>query len=115
MIAQRLTMRAQLMRDEATGTDAWNNPVPPVMVPIGAPLACFVWSKASRELVDGTKTAMVEDLSAMFAIDADVRAGDELGDVTDRKGRTVVAGRLRIDGPVQHKHTHLEAALERIG
>lgn len=115
MIAGRLTMRAAIERNSATGTDDWGNPVAPVMASIGDPLACFVWSKNSRELVDGNKTAMIEDMRAMFALTADVREGDEIASVTDRSGNQIIPGRLKIEGPVQRKHTHQEAALQRIG
>lgn len=115
MIAGRLTMRAALERNSAAGEDDWGNPVPPVMAPIGDPLPCFVWSTSSRELVDGNKTAMIEDMRAMFALGADVREGDVIAAVTDRAGGTIIPGRLKIEGPVQRKHSHLEAALQRIG
>lgn len=114
MIAARLTMRAQLERSAATGIDAWNNPVAEVFAPL-AELPCFVWSNTAREIKDGGKLARVEDLRAMFALDADVRAEDEISAITDRQGAVIIAGRLRIEGPAQRKHTHLEAALKRIG
>ena len=113
MIAGRLTMRAQLERDGAQGEDNWGNPLAPAMAPIGAPLACFVWSNTAREIIDGQKTATVEDLRAMFALSADVRADDEIAQVTDRRG-TVLYGRLKVEGPAQRKHTHQEVALRRI-
>lgn len=115
MIAGRLTHRAAIERNMATGEDDWGNPLPPQFQSIGAPVKCFIWSNSSRELVDGAKTAMIEDDRGLFALGADVRAGDEIASVTDRKGNTIIAGRLKIEGPVQHKHDHIEAALQRIG
>ena len=114
MISGRLTMRAQIERNQATGKDAWNAPVAAVMTPIGAPIACFAWSDQSRELVDGQKTALVEDMRAMFAIGADIAEGDEIADITDRAGTVLHVGRWRIEGRVQFKHNHLEAALKAI-
>ena len=113
MIAGRLTMRAAVERDQATGTDAWNNPVAPDYQPVGT-LHCFIWSNASRELVDGQKTAMIEDVRGLFALGANLAEGDEIASVTDRAGTVLIAGRLKVEGPVQFKHTHLEAALRRI-
>ncbi|RVK81389.1 hypothetical protein CN157_05060 [Sinorhizobium meliloti] len=110
----RLTMRALVERNQATGKDAWGNPVPPSFQPLGT-LKCFVWSKLSREIVDGDKTAMIEDMRALFALGADIRQDDEISAVTDAGGATIIDGRLRVEGPVQRKHTHLEAALKRIG
>lgn len=114
MISGRLTMRALVERNQATGTDGWNGPVAPVFAPL-ATLRCFVWSKLGRELLDGDKTALIEDMRAMFALSADIRADDEISAVTDAKANVIIPGRLRVEGPVQRKHTHLEAALKRIG
>ncbi|WPJ68012.1 head-to-tail stopper [Sinorhizobium phage StopSmel] len=114
MIAGRLTMRALVERNHAMGKDGWGNPVAPSFQPLST-LKCFVWSNTSREVVDGDKTAMVEDMRAFFALSADIREYDEISAVTDAKGATIIAGRLRVEGPVQRKHTHLEAALKRIG
>lgn len=110
----RLTMRALVERNQATGKDPWGNPVAPSFQPL-ATLKCFIWSKNSRELVDGDKTAMIEDMRALFSLSADIREDDEISAVTDARGATIIPGRLRVEGPVQRKHTHLEAALKRIG
>ena len=114
MIAGRLTMRAQVERDQAVAKDSWGQAVVPDFVPVGDPLPCFVWSNASRELVDDEKSAMVEDLRGMFALGADIAERDELVSVTDRAGAVQHYGRLKVAGPVQFKHNHLEAALRRI-
>ncbi len=114
MISGRLTMRADVERDQATGTDSWGNPTVPDFQPLGT-LKCFAWSTSSREIVDGDKTAMVEDMRVMFALDADIEEGDEISAIKDRQGTVIIPGRLKVDGPVQRKHTHLEAALMRIG
>lgn len=115
MIAGRLTMRALVERNQATATDGWNMPVAPDFQSIGAPLPCFVWSTQARRLIDGEKTAMIEDVRALFALDADIREADEISTVTDRRGIEIVPGRLQVEGPVQRKHTHVEVALRRIG
>jgi hypothetical protein len=115
VIAGRLTHRARIERNTASAADAWGNPVAPVFTVLHNALPCWFWSKQSRELADGTKTAMIEDARIMFARGADVREGDVITNIADRKGALVVSGRLKIEGPVQFKHTHLEAALQRIG
>ncbi|WP_048648953.1 hypothetical protein [Nitratireductor soli] len=113
MIAGRLTMRALVERNVAAGQDGWGQPVAPDFQPLGT-LRCFIWSNASREIVDGDKTAMVEDVRGLFALGADLTEDDEISAVTDAHGAVIVPGRLRVEGPVQHKHNHLEAALKRI-
>jgi hypothetical protein len=45
MIAQRLTMRAAVERDQATGEDAWGGKPAPQFVPLHAALPCFVYSQ----------------------------------------------------------------------
>lgn len=115
MIAGRLTMRALVERNQATGKSGWNQPVAADFVSTGDPVPCFVWSKTSGEVHDGEKLAMLEDLRALFGLGADVQADDEISSVTDRRGAEIIPGRLQVIGPVERKHTHLEADLRRIG
>lgn len=115
MIAGRLTHRARVERGAAAGNDSWGNPTEPVFTVLHNALACFVYSKTSRELVDGAKTAQIEDLRVMIALGADLVEGDVITAVSDRLGNTIVEGRLKVEGPVQYKHNHREAALQRIG
>lgn len=114
MIAGRLTMRAQVERDTATATDGWGAPVAPAFAPHGDPLPCFVWAMTSTELVDGKKSALIGDYRAMFALGADLAEDDEIAAITDRAGTVLIAGRLRVEGPIQYKHSHIEAQLRRI-
>lgn len=115
MIAGRLTHRASVERDVATGRDAHNNPLPPDYQPLHAALPCFVYSNSSRELVDGQKTAMIKDLRAMIALSADIREADVFTEVRNRAGDVIIAGRLKVEGAPQFKHSHREIALQRIG
>jgi hypothetical protein len=114
VISGRLTMRAVVERNTASGKDAWGQPVAAVWEAVPPPLPCFAWSNQSRELVDGDKSAMLEDMRIMVSLGADLRADDELTAITDRAGTVLIPGRLKVEGPVQRKHTHQEAALKRI-
>jgi hypothetical protein len=115
VIAGRLTMRAHVERNVAAGTDAWGQPVAPNYQPHGNPLPCFVWSPGAREIHDGDKNAQLTELRGLFALGADLNENDEIAQVTDRVGKVLwFGGRLKVEGPVQFKHTHLEAALRRI-
>ena len=60
------------------------------------------------------KTAMIEDIRGLFALGTDITEADEITAVTDARGVVLIPGRLRVEGPIQHKHTHVEAALKRI-
>lgn len=115
MIAGRLTHRARVERGTAAGTDSWGNPAVPVFTVLHNALPCWVYSGSARELVDGAKTAQIEDLRVMIALGADLVEGDLITAVSDRLGNTIVEGRLKVEGPVQYKHNHREAALQRIG
>lgn len=114
-ISGRLTMRAQVERDAASGSDGWGQRPAPDFQPVGDPLPCFVWSVSSREDVTGERSAAIEQLRGLFPAGADIRDQDELASVTDRTGRVLHSGRLRVEGRPQFKHTHLEAALRWIG
>ena len=114
MIAGRLTMRAAIERNQATGSDAWNAPAAPDFVSTGEPVLCFIWSTNAVELVDGSKNAETESYRALFALDADVLPRDVVASVRDRRSVEVLPGRLEVMGPVQRKHTHLECNLRRI-
>lgn len=108
----RMTHRAVVERNAATGTDAWGQPLAPAFA-AHATLPCFAWSKSRRELVDGVKTAMVEEHRALFPLDADLVEADELASVTDRRGVQILSGRFRVDA-IRRVHDHLEADLKRV-
>ena len=108
----RMTMRAVVERNTASGTDAHGHPIKPAFTAL-ATVPCFVWSKQRREIIDGSKIAIIEDLRALFPLGADVVAGDEIASIDDRRGAELLAGRFQIE-TVQRKHNHLEAALERV-
>jgi len=108
----KMTMRAVVERDTASGTDAYGHSAVPDFTAL-ATLPCFVWSKQRREVIDGIKTAVIEDLRAMFQLTADIRTGDKITSVTNRRGVEIMAGNFLIEPP-QRKHDHLEALLERV-
>lgn len=107
-----MTMRAEVQRNTATGTDPHGHPAAPVFA-VHATLPCFVWSRQRREVVDGDKQAFVEDLRAMFPLNADIAERDRITSVVDRQGKVILSGRFDV-GPIQFKHRHLEAGLERV-
>lgn len=107
-----MTMRAEIERNTATGSDAYGHPVAPVFE-AHATVPCWVYSRSRREVVDGAKTAHVEDLRALFPVNADVRERDEIARVTDRQGNELLSGRLRIEA-LRRKPSHLDAVLDRV-
>ncbi len=107
----KMTMRALVERDTAVGVDDFGNPVKPAFTTHGT-FPCWAWSRQRREQVDGDKSALIEDMRAMFPIDADVLAGDEIKQIEDRQGKVLFAGRVQIE-TMQRHHDHQEAGLER--
>ncbi|MGB3793451.1 MAG: hypothetical protein WA978_12015 [Sphingopyxis granuli] len=114
MIGRRFTMIAYVERNSVTGKDAWNMPLAPNFQP-HAPVPCFAWvPKAGVDIVDGQKVATRQDVRMMFALGVELRAGDQIAKITNRKGAVLHRGRLRIEGEVEFKHNHQEVALVRV-
>ena len=114
MIGPRLTMRAAIERNVATGKDSWGQPNA-ADFQAHATLPCFAYTPTTREVMDGEKVAAIQDVRIMFKLGADVRADDEIAAITRPGGEVLFAGRFRVDGPVQFKHNHLEAPLRKVG
>lgn len=104
--------RAAVERDTATGTDTFGHPVKPVMAALVTE-PCFAWSKQRRDVQDGGKLVLVEDLRCLLPLATTVAPGDEFASVQDRRGNTIIAGRVRVL-TTQYKHDHVEAGLERV-
>lgn len=115
MIGQRLTMIAYVERGTSTGKDAWNMPVVANFQPL-AEVPCFAYSKSGRDVVDGKKDVVVQDMRMMFGLGVDIREGDQVAKITDRSParKILFRGPMRIEGAVEFKHNHQEAALVRV-
>src|SRR3546814_5932327 len=81
MSRARMTMRAVIERNTESGTDEYSHPLPPVFATLHAALPCWVWSTSRRTVVDGDKTAIVEDVRALFPRAADVAEGDQVASI----------------------------------
>lgn len=108
----KMTMRAIVERDTATGVDDFGQPVKPDFTPL-ATVPCWAWSSTDRLVVDGDKSALIESFSAMFPKEADVKEGDEIVNITNRRNVILFPGRFQIE-TIQFKHDHLEADLEAV-
>lgn len=113
MISGRLTMRAHLERNVATAKDSWGAPVEPDFQPVEIE-PCFVWSTMTRDVEDGRKDVVIEDVRIMLSLSTEALDHDEIALITDRQGTVLFPGRWRIEGGVQFKHNHREAALRRV-
>ncbi len=107
-----MTMRMVIERNTTeTGKDDYNNPLPPVWSP-WATVPCYAWSRTRKELADGNKTVVIEDLLALVPVATDITESDRVAHIHDRLERTLFAGPLDIEA-VQRMPHHQELMLEK--
>ncbi len=105
--------RAVVQRDTATGTGDWNTPPKPTWAAHLAAAKCFAWSVAGREVVDNTKTVVVEDIKAIFPLGTDITEKDRITDITDRQSVVLFAGPMGVE-KIQRHTSHMEASLVKL-
>ena len=76
-------------------------------------LPCRAWAKVRKEVIDGDKTAILEDIRAIFARDASVTEDDRIANIKDRLGTVKFTGPFDVVTIAPRKN-HIEAMLERI-
>lgn len=115
MIGRRLTMRAHVERNVATGKGNWGGTVAPNLQPLGV-LRCFAWApKVGVDIVAGQKVAVKQDVRLLIALGADLSPDDRIAKITNAKGDIILfRGPLRIEGEIDFKHNHGEVALVRV-
>lgn len=105
-----MTMRAALERNTAIGTpDEYGLPSPAAWTAL-ATVPAWLWTSADREVVNGQKTAVVEDTRMLVPKATDVTAKDRVNGVTDRRGAIVRPGVWLIESVV-NRRDHLELML----
>lgn len=104
--------RAEFQQNTESGTDAYKNPLPPSWGAVTS-VACRAYTKVRKEVIDGDKTALIEDLKALFSINASISESDRIANIKDRQGVILFAGPLDIM-TIQRRGNHLEASLDRI-
>lgn len=109
-----MTHRAIIERNAEAGTDPDGHPLPSIWEPY-LTLPCRAYTKMRKEVIDGDKTAMIEDIKALFPLEAneDLSEDYRIAKITDRLGAVLFAGPLDIL-TVQRRSNHLEASLDRI-
>ncbi len=112
-IVSKMVHRAVVQRDTATGTGAWNTPPAPTWAAHLAAAKCFAWSVAGREVVDNTKTVVVEDIKAIFPLGTDLTEKDRITNITDRQSVVLFAGPMGVE-KIQRHVSHLEASLVKL-
>jgi hypothetical protein len=107
----KMTMRAVHQQDQQAGTDGYNRTDPPSWVTLNAALPCWVYSKRTHRVIDGTKSVTVEDLRAMVPLGTTISGGERFLSVSSQAGGTIHSTPLKIRG-VQRRVGHLELVFE---
>lgn len=107
-----MTHRAELEQNTAIGTDEYNNPLPPNWEALDV-IPCRAYTKVRRETIDGKKSVLIEDLKALFSINADVSEDYRIANITDRQNKILFSGPIDIV-TIQRRSNNLEASLDRI-
>jgi len=114
-ISSIMTMRATLKRN-ASGADVYGEKKTDGWVMVADAVPCYLWIKASKEVLEG-KSVVVEDIRAYFRHDADIKRGDRIVILEDRRGRSIMDGTLEVDVLTPKKvgdcPSHYEARLRR--
>ena len=106
-------MRATVQRDTATGTDGFGMPNAESFTAHLASLPCWVYTKGEREIVDGTKTAILADHKMLVPIGTDITEDDRVTAIKDRLAANIIANTMRIHAVIR-RATHLECQLEGV-
>ncbi len=96
MVASLMIQRAQVRRN-ASGVDTYGNKAAPAswQVVQGA-MPIYVWVEQLNEIVN-LKSEVVEKIQGYARWNADIKRGDEIVEVLDRRGRVVQAGPMIVD------------------
>ncbi len=106
--------RAIIERNAEQGVDPDGHPLPAIWEPY-LTLACRAYTKVRKEVIDGDKTAQIEDIKALFSLNDndDLSEDYRITNITDRQGAVLFSGPLDIIS-VQRRSNHFEASLDRI-
>lgn len=108
----QMVHRAYIERNATATTNAYGHPEAASFAALST-TPCRFWSPRRRELVDGKKTVLIEQLRCAMPLDTDVTELDRIATIRDRQAAVILTGPFRIDA-IQYKHTHLEMDLRRI-
>ncbi len=106
-----MTMRATVERRGASpGTDEFNQPIPGPWETRHAALPCHVWATLARQAADAERVVTVEDRRMICPLRTDIKSGDRVTQVADRRGRVIHGRTLRVEA-VHPRATHVVALL----
>lgn len=94
MMGPSLIMRANINRQN-TDKDKYGGKQP-FWEYVKGDVHCYVFAKTLRGIADGKKLTVAEAIEGFFRFDEDVKAGDRLTDIVDRRGLEVFSGTLEV-------------------
>ena len=107
-------MRCVIERNSVSvEVDAYNNPVKPEFKVHLPAVPCRAWLKVGRTVIDGQKTAVIEDRRVLVPLNTDVTEADRISSITDRLGVLVFTAPMKIEHVGRHK-SHLELVVTEI-
>jgi hypothetical protein len=96
----KMVHRCDIQRDSGLlGTDEWGNPTTPTWATLFASVACYFWYPllhGSESIVDGARQVQLTLPMLVLPLGTPVTDDDRILSVTDRRGRVLQAGPLRI-------------------
>lgn len=112
----RMTHRALIERDGATGSDPYNAANVPSWATHIASLSCWFYVPRGRQpqVTTDAATVTLEQPRLLAPKGTDIAEGDRINGIVDRLGASVYSGILNITSVVP-KPTHLELVCEQVG
>ena len=104
-----MTMRARILRDTQTREDDYGHKGPPTPE-VMAIVSCRVWYSAGYLAIRDTSTVSAKDLKMIVPLDADVRVGDVIDKVWDRRDRELFTN-LKVEA-LMRRANHVECRLQ---
>lgn len=111
---RQMTMRALVERDANADTeDPLGSPEAPDWQTLHAALPCRTWFETERHEADSNKTAAIEDRKVIVPKGTDIRPGDRIADVKDRRGSVIFTGPATIEA-AGRRRDHIELSLKEV-
>lgn len=76
-------------------------------------ISCRYYTKVKRQVIDGNKLALVEDLRLLLPKGTAIAETQRIARIENRLGATIATGPFKIE-TIQERRTYLEAQLMRV-
>ena len=111
---RQMIMRAEVQRDENADTaDPFGAPRAPAWETLHASLPCRTWFESERQAIDSNKTASIEDRRLIVPKGTDIKPGDRILVVKNRRGTVVFTGPAKV-GSAGNRKDHIELSLQEV-